>query len=41
MQEQLTALLKSLDTLVTVITLYLIITWGYSGLYFLMESILK
>lgn len=41
MQEQLTALLKSLDNLVTIVTLYLIITWGYQGLHFLMETILQ
>ena len=40
MQNELTALLKSLDNLVTVVTLYLIITWGYQGLHFLVESIL-
>ena len=41
MQDQITALIKSLDNLVTIVTMYLIITWGYQGLNFLMETILR
>lgn len=39
MQSELKNLIKNLDNLVVIICIILIIKYGYSGLYFIMETI--
>jgi hypothetical protein len=40
MNKELTTLIKTLTNLVQLVTLYLLITWTYSGLEFIVRSIL-
>ena len=39
MQEELAKLFKSLTTLSNLVFIYLVITWGYAGLEFIMRSL--
>ena len=41
MQNELTKLVRSLSTLCNLILLYLVLTWGYEGLQFILGSLIR
>ena len=40
MEKELTTLIKTLNSLAQLVTIYLVFTWGYAGIEFIMRSIL-